>query len=107
MKNRKIDKVINVRDVLEGGGDNTYDSFKEKLESVQTFPGSYIFKFIVNDDKEKIEQLKALFPAEEFVYQSSKTGKYISITVSKQVANADEVVAIYKKAGEIKGVMLL
>ncbi|WP_113663131.1 DUF493 domain-containing protein [Pedobacter nanyangensis] len=103
------DKKINIdfNDIPEGSNADVYANFKEKLENVQSFPGTYTFKFIITGDHTKIEELRAVLPNDEFVEKPSKTGKYIAITVNKQVQNADEVVDIYKQASAIKGIMLL
>jgi uncharacterized protein len=106
MEDKKLNK-IDFQDIPEGSSVDIYANFKEKLESVQTFPGLYTFKFIITGEHSKIDKLKAILPGEEFIHQPSKTGKYVSITVKKEVQNAEEVVGIYKKASEIKGIMLL
>ncbi|WP_343533121.1 DUF493 domain-containing protein [Pedobacter sp.] len=107
MDNNNLNKNIDFNDIPEGNNADVYANFKEKLESVQTFPGVYTFKFIITGDHTKIEELRVILPNDEFVEKPSKTGKYLAITVNKQVQNADEVVDIYKKVGEIKGVMML
>ncbi len=44
--------------------------------------------------------------AEIYTKESDK-GKYISITVKEVMMNTDEIIVIYKRAGEIPGVMLM
>ena len=86
---------------------STFDplAFKEKLESFGTFPMPYLFKFIVPFGKES--EIAAIFPKEEVVLKPSSGGKYISITIHKQVDSADQVIALYEKAAEIEGVISL
>ncbi|RBQ11966.1 DUF493 family protein [Pedobacter miscanthi] len=107
MEEKKIKTEIELTDIPEGANTDIYVNLKEKLESVEKFPGVYNFKFIVTGGLDKIQDLRAILPQDEFIEQSSKTGKYVSITVKKQVQNADEVIAVYKQAGNIKGIMML
>jgi putative lipoic acid-binding regulatory protein len=107
MDDNNLNKNIDFNDIPEGNNADVYANFKEKLESVQTFPGVYTFKFIITGGHAVIEELRAILPHDEFVEKPSKTGKYLAITVNKQMQNADEVVGIYKQASAIKGIMLL
>lgn len=107
MDNLKKNNPVDLHDISEGDNANSYESFKEKLIQVQEFPGVYTFKFIVNGNDDKVAELKAVFPNDEFKINPSKTGKYVSVTVNKQVDSADEVVGYYKQAGKIEGIMLL
>ncbi len=107
MEEKRIKKEIELTDIPEGDNKDIYVNLKEKLERVEQFPGVYNFKFIITGGLDKIEDLRAILPNDEFIEQASKTGKYVSITVKKQVQNADEVIAVYKQAGNIKGIMIL
>ncbi len=107
MEESNLNKPIDLQAIPEGAEPDTYANFKEKLEQVQQFPGKYNFKFIINGEAEIFMQLQAIFPTDELKKNPSKTGKYISVTIVKEVENADEVVALYKQAGTIKGIMLL
>lgn len=101
------DKNIEFTDIPEGESNDSYANLKEKLETVEQFPGIYNFKFIITGGMDKIEELRAVLPDDKFIEQPSKTGKYVSITVKKEMQNADEVIAVYKKVGAIKGIMML
>ncbi|WP_316796812.1 DUF493 family protein [Pedobacter agri] len=107
MEEKKTNKDIEFTDIPEGNSTDIYANLKEKLESVEKFPGLYNFKFIITGGLDKIEELRKVLPNDEFIEQPSKTGKYVSITVKKQVENADEVIAIYKQTATIKGIMTL
>lgn len=107
MEENNLNHSFGFNDVPEGNNTDQFANFKEKLESVQTFPGLYTFKFILTGGKEKIAELRQVLPDDEFLETPSKTGKYLSITVKKWMQNADEVIAVYKQAGEIKGIMTL
>ena len=107
MNEKKINKNIEFTDVPEGESVDIYANLKEKLESVQPFPGIYNFKFIITGGLDKVDELRKILPDDEFIEQPSKTGKYVSITVKKQMQNADEVISIYKQSAIIKGIMVL
>ncbi|MEH3115629.1 DUF493 family protein [Pedobacter terrae] len=107
MEEKKINKDIEFTDIPEGASQDIYVNLKEKLESVEKFPGIYHFKFIITGGLDKIQDLRAILPNDKFIEQPSKTGKYVSITVKKAVQNADEVIAVYKQVGNIKGIMIL
>ncbi|RLJ72661.1 DUF493 family protein [Pedobacter alluvionis] len=107
MEEKKINKNIELTDIPDGTNGDIYANLKEKLESVEQFPGVYNFKFIITGGLDKIQDLRAILPNDEFIEQASKTGKYVSITVKKTMQNADEVIAVYKQAANIKGIMIL
>lgn len=107
MEESKSNRPVDLHAIPEGDNAGTYESFKEKLMQVQKFPSEYAFKFIVTGDADMLSNLKALFPNDELTTKPSKTGKYISVTIVKAMQDADEVVALYKEAGKIKGIMLL
>lgn len=107
MEEKKINKDIEFSDIPDGTNTDIYANLKEKLESVEQFPSVYNFKFIITGGLDKIQDLRAILPDDEFIEQASKTGKYVSITVKKKMQNADEVIAVYKQVGNVKGIMVL
>lgn len=107
MEENNLNHNLDFNDIPEGNNTDVFANFKEKLESVQTFPGVYAFKFILTGGATKLTELRTVLPDDQFIETPSKTGKYISVTVKKWMQNADEVVDIYKKVGEIQGIMML
>jgi putative lipoic acid-binding regulatory protein len=107
MEENNLNHNLDFNDIPEGNNTDVFANFKEKLESVQTFPGIYAFKFILTGGADKLTELRAVLPDDQFIETPSKTGKYISVTVKKWMQNADEVVDIYKKVGAIQGIMML
>ena len=107
MEEKKTNKEIEFTEIPEGTSNDIYANLKEKLESVEKFPGVYHFKFIITGGLDKIKDLRSILPDDEFIEQPSKTGKYVSITVKKQMQNADDIIAVYKQVGTIKGIMIL
>ena len=80
-------------------------SFKEKLEAEHSFPGPYVFKFIV--PMEQKDQVIQILPKGELSMKHSSTNKYISVTLKAQVESSDKIVELYQKAYEIKGIVAL
>ncbi len=82
-----------------------WDSFKELLDEVNDWPSEYVFKFIV--PKAGLASMQELFNEKEIVVRASARGNYLSITLRETVESADEVVAVYKRVGDIDGVISL
>ena len=107
MEENNLNHNLDFNDIPDQNNINMYANFKEKLESVQTFPGLYVFKFILTGGKNKLTELREVLPEDDFIETPSKTGKYISVTVKKWMLSADAVIDVYKVVGEIKGIMML
>lgn len=78
---------------------------KELLESQYEFPTEYLFKFIV--PKDKVEQVKNLFPDHQYELRPSKKGNYMSVSIKYQAESSDIILAIYEKAALIEGLIAL
>lgn len=81
------------------------EEFKKKLDDVHDFPALYMFKFIVTEDKKG--EVESLFPSSELEYKPSSKGKYTSVTAKVMMQSSDDVIAIYKKAQKIEGIIAL
>lgn len=81
------------------------NAFKEKLDSQHSWPGLYIFKFIVPKDK-AIDVIQ-FFNSDEVQQKVSKNGNYISITAKVKMTSSNEVMSIYLKAHTIEGIIAL
>lgn len=86
-----------------------YIKLKGQLEDTTTFPTKYLFKFIVPTDENQAEEVKEVFNNGGAVIKTkqSKTGKYNSLSIFLNVKNAQEVIAYYKRADVIKGIISL
>jgi len=80
-------------------------SFKDKLDKEHQWPCDYLFKFVV--PSEKTTEFRLLFPGESFLSKSSSGGKYTSLTLRKRMGSSDEVIAIYRAASAIEGIISL
>jgi uncharacterized protein len=84
------------------------EKFKQKLIETTTFPSVYMFKFIVKTENRTIALVENLFDAEADLHtKESENGKYISITANQVVMGVEEIIDVYKKASEIKGIIFL
>jgi len=85
-----------------------YKNLKQKLEEQFEFPHVYLFKFIIPADNKKLALAEALFnEATEITTRQSSSNKFISISAKELMLNADEIIAIYKKAEQIEGIVSL
>lgn len=88
--------------------DKELENARSILWAQQKWPGIYFFKFIVPNDKEKLERVKKLFQFEDQItYRTSKDIRFIALSCKQEMKNPDEVLVIYQKAGEIEGVISL
>ena len=85
--------------------DNWIASFQKKLDEHYAWPALYTYKFIVPTGKEN--EVKALFPYHPTTERESKQGNYTSVTVQLMMPSSEAVVAIYKKAALIEGIVAL
>lgn len=87
--------------------ENPFDKLEKQLEQ-EEWPQTYLFKFISPGDEKSIARVVALFENQnEIAFRPSNKGNFTSITIKEVMLCAKEVIEIYKKAAEIKGVITL
>lgn len=81
--------------------------FKLKLVMDETvkFPTEYLFKFIV--PATVIHQVLSILDGMDIDERASSNGKYISVSARSTFNSSDEIIAIYKKASAIQGIISL
>lgn len=87
-----------------------YEKLKIQLTEVSTWPGPYLYKFIVPTKGNKIKQVEDHFDSQGAVIttKQSKNGKYTSVSVNVRMKDPDEVIAKYKEiAANVEGVISL
>ena len=84
---------------------NNIENFKNTLDQEYDFPCEYLFKFIIKNDFK--EDVISLLPEAKKDIKISKKGKYVSITLSSIMKNADEIVYIYDEAAKINSIISL
>ena len=89
--------------------DDFYERFQQQLEESQNWPGPYMFKFIVKSNSHQIVKLKDLFnnPTYGVSLVNSSKNKFQSLTITIEMKSPQQVIAIYKKASEYEGVIIL
>ncbi|MFO0321060.1 MAG: DUF493 family protein [Bacteroidota bacterium] len=88
---------------------NSFDDLQKKLEeTIKSFPYLYLFKFILKANNHSMALVEVMFDNDaEIIQRQSSKGNYISISVKQVVLNVDEIIAIYKKASQIDGLIAL
>lgn len=85
-----------------------FENFRQKLIEGMSFPSVYMFKFIVASENRSIALVENLFEAGADIHtKESGKGRYTSITAKQVVIDVDEIMAIYRKASQIKGIIFL
>lgn len=86
-----------------------YANLKVKLEESLKFPSVYMFKFIVPGDLKKVAKIEAMFNTKtsQVSTKQSSTGKFISVTAKEVMNSCDEVIAKYREAEHIEGLISL
>jgi uncharacterized protein len=85
-----------------------FDELRKKLNESMQFPSVYMYKFICKSSNQIIALVENMFDDDsEILQRPSAKGNYYSITVKRVVMDVEEIVAIYKKAGAIEGVIIL
>lgn len=90
--------------------DEFYAKLKDQLSNTSLWPAQYLYKFIVETNKDKIVQLESIFDNLGAVINTSqsKNGKYTSISIHVKMKNPDAVILKYKEvAQKIEGVISL
>lgn len=90
---------------MAGTGDPDMGRFQELLDDQYAWPAEYTFKFIVPEAE--LERLKAIFGQVPLSVRASRKGRYMSVTARMLIHSSDEVVAVYRMAGTIPGVIAL
>lgn len=86
-----------------------FEKLRATLKETSTFPGKYLFKFIVPAIKNKEESIKDIFNIGGAVIDTkeSKTGKYRSVSILVEMPSADAVIEKYQEVATIEGVIAL
>ncbi|SKA81003.1 hypothetical protein SAMN02745704_01428 [Paucidesulfovibrio gracilis DSM 16080] len=85
--------------------ETTFDSFRDTLNECHEWPCKYTFKFI--GPEACAREAADLFPKESVSKRPSRTGKYIGVTAEITVQCAEDVLDVYRKAHNIKGLICL
>ena len=86
-----------------------YDRLKVELDFSNTWPATYLFKFIVPSENDNIDRIQLAFDSIGAVIKTtkSKTGKFTSISIDVTMKSAQEIVDKYQEVSTIKGIISL
>lgn len=88
--------------------DDKISQIKKLLEEQESWPHTYMYKFIVPTTDENIQKVKALFADHaEISERMSSNNKYISITAKEVAMDVDQIIEKYVKAQDIEGLIAL
>ena len=86
-----------------------YLRFEEQLKQSQSWPGSYLFKFILKNEAGELETLKSILNNYKgnLSQKSSTNNKFISVTFEFLALSPSDVIRIYKEASVIDDIISL
>ena len=86
-----------------------YAKLKESLDTSSVYPSDYLFKFIVPTTKNQLKEVKEVFDMGGAVIntKSSKTNKYVSVSIRIKMNSSDQIIAKYKEVAGIEGIISL
>ena len=86
-----------------------YLRFEKQLEESQSWPGSYLFKFILKDEGGELETLKTILSNlnGNLTQKSSTNNKFISISFKYFASSPSDVIKIYKDVSVIDEIISL
>lgn len=86
-----------------------YGRLRDELSSTSTWPGEYLYKFIVPTDNKKIAQVENAFDNMGAVIQTtqSKTAKYTSISINVTMESPEKVIEKYIELSNVEGIISL
>ena len=86
-----------------------YDRFHQQLLESNSWPGFYVFKFIIASSETNEAILLELFENDKVKVnvRSSSNGKYTSISVAGKFGNPDIIIKKHKQAAKIPNIIQL
>ena len=84
------------------------EKFRELLSKNSEWPMLYYFKFIIQNNQQKLDQVKELFAdPSSITYNTSRDIKFISLSCKQIMPDAESIIAIYEKANLVDGLIAL
>ncbi len=90
--------------------DEFYEKLKSQLYDTSLWPTEYLYKFIVKSEGTGVKGIEGLFDNMGAVINTntSRNGKYTSVSIHVRMKSPEAVIAIYKEVAEkIEGVISL
>ncbi|MDB9712855.1 DUF493 family protein [Flavobacteriaceae bacterium] len=85
-----------------GKSEEFYDKLCSQLESTDSWPNFYLYKFIIKSESNNLELIKMIFKdlKSELKVKSSKNNKYSSISIKVFMKSPLDIINIYKEVGK-------
>ena len=82
---------------------------EELIETTESWPLDYLYKFIVPNDKDKIQQIESAFDGlhAKIATKQSGKGNFVSVSVRVIMPDADTIINKYKQVSSIEGIISL
>ena len=86
-----------------------YLRFEKQLKESQSWPGYYLFKFIIKNEAGELKILKSILNNHKgnLSQKSSTNNKFISVTFEYLALSPSDVIRIYKEASVIDDIISL
>ncbi|NQX77445.1 DUF493 family protein [Gilvibacter sp.] len=86
-----------------------YQRLKAQLEENFSWPSTYLYKFIVPSDPEKITAIKDIFAnsGADLQTKESSKGTFTSVSVKVRMKSPDAVIEKYLEVSKVEGVISL
>ena len=86
-----------------------YSRFSDQLSQSQSWPGIYLFKFIVKSESDTLSKLKSIFLEKDAMFNEKKSAKkkFTSLSVKVNLNSPEDVIEIYKTCSKLKGIIAL
>ncbi|HLV45546.1 MAG TPA: DUF493 family protein [Flavobacterium sp.] len=82
---------------------------EELIKSTESWPLDYLYKFIVPNDEDKIQQIESAFDGfqAKFATKQSGKGNFVSVSIRVIMPDADTIINKYKQVSSIEGIISL
>ncbi len=86
-----------------------YERFHQQLLESNSWPGVYVFKFIISSSETDKATLLELFENDKVTInvRSSSNGKYTSISIAGKFGNPEIIIKKHKQAAKIPNIIQL
>lgn len=86
-----------------------YKKLKITLDETTKFPSKYLYKFIIPNEETKLKQVQDVFNYGGAVIntRTSKTGKFISVSILIEMQSSDEIISKYLELNNVEGIISL
>lgn len=93
---------------MKKSSESFYKNLKLKLDESHIWPSKYVFKFIIKNNVESIDELISYFPESNDICKNfSSNKKFVSFTIKCEMHSSEGIIKKYKDVSEIEGIISL